>query len=90
MPAGSLTSATQDIVVRATADLTTPADFENLIIRQEKGRQILFRDIGTAELGPENLRTGNKSNLLYRIGDCVAQRNTHAAIYDALRLCKDF
>ncbi|WP_373870463.1 hypothetical protein, partial [Pseudomonas qingdaonensis] len=25
-----------------------------------------------------------------RIGDCVAQRNTHAAIYDALRLCKDF
>ena len=28
--------------------------------------------------------------LLYRIGDCVAQRNVHAAIYDALRLCKDF
>ncbi|MCC4262844.1 dimethylglycine demethylation protein DgcA [Oceanimonas baumannii] len=28
--------------------------------------------------------------LLYRLGDCVSQRNTHAAIYDALRLCKDF
>lgn len=28
--------------------------------------------------------------ILYRIGDCVSQRNTHAAIYDALRLCKDF
>ena len=27
---------------------------------------------------------------LFRIGDCVAQRNVHAAIYDALRLCKDF
>ena len=26
---------------------------------------------------------------LYRIGDAVASRNTHAAIYDALRLCKD-
>ncbi|WP_110708395.1 dimethylglycine demethylation protein DgcA [Salinicola sp. CR57] len=26
---------------------------------------------------------------LFRLGDCVAQRNTHAAIYDALRLCKD-
>ena len=25
---------------------------------------------------------------LYRIGDAVAARNTHAAIYDALRLCK--
>lgn len=27
--------------------------------------------------------------LLYRIGDCVSQRNIHAAIHDALRLCKD-
>ena len=28
--------------------------------------------------------------ILFRIGDCTAPRNTHAAIYDALRLCKDF
>lgn len=28
--------------------------------------------------------------LLFRIGDCNAPRNTHAAIYDSLRLCKDF
>lgn len=27
---------------------------------------------------------------LFRIGDAVAARNTHAAIYDALRLAKDF
>ncbi|EOD78823.1 DgcA Dimethylglycine demethylase subunit A [Grimontia indica] len=27
--------------------------------------------------------------LLYRIGDCSAQRNIHAAIYDSLRLFKD-
>jgi hypothetical protein len=27
---------------------------------------------------------------LYRIGDAVASRNIHAAIYDALRLCKNF
>ncbi|MFT9161326.1 MAG: FAD/NAD(P)-binding oxidoreductase, partial [Acetobacter sp.] len=27
---------------------------------------------------------------LFRIGDAVAGRNIHAAIYDALRLCKDF
>ena len=27
--------------------------------------------------------------VLYRIGDAVAGRNIHAAIYDALRLCKD-
>ncbi|SOC54744.1 2,4-dienoyl-CoA reductase [Chromohalobacter canadensis] len=28
--------------------------------------------------------------LLFRVGDCTAPRNTHAAIYDALRICKDF
>ena len=27
---------------------------------------------------------------LYRIGDAWAQRNVHAAIYDALRLLKDY
>ena len=27
---------------------------------------------------------------LFRIGDAVASRNVHAAIHDALRLCKDF
>jgi NADPH-dependent 2,4-dienoyl-CoA reductase/sulfur reductase-like enzyme len=27
--------------------------------------------------------------ILWRLGDCVSQRNIHAAIYDALRLCKD-
>jgi len=27
--------------------------------------------------------------VLFRLGDCVSQRNTHAAIYDALRLCKE-
>ena len=26
---------------------------------------------------------------LFRIGDAVSSRNTHAAIYDALRLVKD-
>ena len=27
---------------------------------------------------------------LYRVGDAVTSRNIHAAIYDSLRLCKDF
>ena len=27
--------------------------------------------------------------MLFRIGDAVSARNTHAAIYDALRLVKD-
>jgi dimethylglycine catabolism A len=28
--------------------------------------------------------------VLFRVGDCVSMHNIHAAIYDSLRLCKDF
>lgn len=37
-----------------------------------------------------NEPTGDGRYLLFRIGDCVSMHNIHAAIYDALRLCKDF
>lgn len=35
------------------------------------------------------LENADSGMILWRLGDCVSQRNTHAAIYDALRLCKD-
>ncbi|MDO9639148.1 MAG: NADH:flavin oxidoreductase [Pseudotabrizicola sp.] len=38
---------------------------------------------------PQPAGTGPAGFVLYRIGDAVASRNTHAAIYDALRLVKD-
>ncbi|MFZ1480960.1 MAG: NADH:flavin oxidoreductase [Paracoccaceae bacterium] len=38
---------------------------------------------------PQPAGDGPKGFRLYRIGDAVESRNTHAAIYDALRLVKD-
>ncbi|MFZ1468465.1 MAG: NADH:flavin oxidoreductase [Paracoccaceae bacterium] len=38
---------------------------------------------------PQSAGDGPKGFRLYRIGDAVEARNTHAAIYDALRLAKD-
>ncbi len=38
---------------------------------------------------PQTLNGGPKGFQLFRIGDAVEARNTHAAIYDALRLLKD-
>jgi N-methyl-L-proline demethylase len=38
----------------------------------------------------ESVANSNGHFRLYRIGDAVSSRNIHAAIYDALRLCKDF
>ena len=40
---------------------------------------------------PQTIRSNPDGSFqLFRIGDAVASRNIHAAIYDALRLCKDF
>jgi multidrug efflux pump len=59
--------------------LGSAEDFENLIIKEEGGRQIHFRDIGHAELGAENLRTGVKRDGVYSIGVAVIpQPNTNA------------
>lgn len=38
---------------------------------------------------PQSLNAGPAGFQLFRIGDAVESRNTHAAIYDALRLMKD-
>jgi multidrug efflux pump len=79
LPSGRLEGATNELSLRTLGRLSTPAEFDNLIIKQEHGRQILFSDIGHAELGPENLRTGFKSDRLYRIGVAIIpQPNTNA------------
>ncbi|WP_164127812.1 hypothetical protein, partial [Stenotrophomonas maltophilia] len=33
---------------------------------------------------------GNGRFLLFRVGDCISMHNVHGAIYDSLRLVKDF
>jgi pyruvate/2-oxoglutarate dehydrogenase complex dihydrolipoamide dehydrogenase (E3) component len=38
---------------------------------------------------PQTMAGGPKGFQLFRIGDAIEARNTHAAIYDALRLVKD-
>jgi len=44
----------------------------------------------TLDGGPDFIsKEGSSGFQLFRIGDAVAARNTHAAIYDALRLMKD-
>ncbi len=79
LPSGRLEGTNNELSLRTLGRLSTPEDFENLIIKQEHGRQILFRDIGNAQLGPENLRTGFKSDRLYRIGVAIIpQPNTNA------------
>ena len=75
VPAGSITSTTQDIVVRATANLTKPQDFENLIIQN----RVRLGDVASVTLGPRDGTTSLRSNGVTGIGLGIirqAQSNT--------------
>jgi len=53
--------------------------------------QIDVNKLFAAEPQPALAETlGDGRFLLFRVGDCISMHNIHAAIYDALRLCKDF
>lgn len=74
-PAGSLTSGSADIIVRATAAVTTPAEFENLVV---SGRTRL-RDVATVTLGGDPGQTSLRSDGRTGIGLGIvrqAQSNT--------------
>ncbi|MDB5767876.1 MAG: stcD [Collimonas fungivorans] len=53
--------------------------------------QIDVNKLFAAEPQPALAETlGDGRFLLFRVGDCISMHNIHAAIYDSLRLCKDF
>jgi multidrug efflux pump len=68
LPSGRLEGGTTELSLRTLGRLNTPEDFENLIVKEEAGRQIHFRDIGHAELGPGKPphRNQAKAALLHR------------------------
>ncbi|MCC6664268.1 MAG: efflux RND transporter permease subunit [Polyangiaceae bacterium] len=79
LPAGRVEGSAVEIGLRAVGRLSSPAEVSRMVIRQEGGRQIEFRDIGHAELGAENLRTGVKQNGVPMVGVAIVpQPNTNA------------
>ena len=62
-PAGSITNTTQDLIVRATATVTTPEDLENI----QLSRNVKLGDVATVMLGPDvgesQLRANGKTGI---------------------------
>src|SRR5690606_5201967 len=74
-PAGSLTSSTQDLIVRATSSVTTPEDFEKL----QLSPNVRLGDVATVTLGPDDSETQLRTNGRTGIGLGIvrqAQSNT--------------
>ena len=62
LPAGSIEGNTTELTIRTLGLMTTPEEFNSLILKQDGGQIIRVRDIGRAELGPEDIRGIMKMN----------------------------
>jgi multidrug efflux pump len=62
LPAGSIEGTNTELTIRALGLMTTPQEFNNLILRQNGDQIVRVSDIGRAELGPEDLRGILKMN----------------------------
>lgn len=71
LPSGRVEGSATELTVRTQGRLVTPEDFNNLILKEEAGRIVRFRDVGTAELGPENLRTVLKRDGVPMVGNAI-------------------
>jgi len=57
LPSGKITGATTELTVKTLGKLTNEKEFNNLIIKNNGNNVIQLKDIGYAELGPENEET---------------------------------
>ncbi len=62
LPSGRIEGRNTELTIRTFGRLTTEEDFNDMIIAEKAGQLIRFRDIGNAELAPENLRTLLRGN----------------------------
>lgn len=62
LPSGSIEGENTELTIRTLGRLMSIDDFNNLIIREEAGRVVRFRDIGIAEVDAENVRSILKRN----------------------------
>lgn len=56
LPSGTIEGTNTQLTIRTLGLMTTPKEFNDLIIKQSGDQIVRFRDIGRAELGPEDIR----------------------------------
>ena len=54
LPSGRIEGANTELTIRTKGRMITPKEFNDLIIREDRGQYIRLSDIGYAVLGPEN------------------------------------
>ncbi len=62
LPSGRIDSKTTELSVRTVGRMSTPEQYDNLIVAERNGALIKLRDIGKSVLGAENERTIMRGN----------------------------
>lgn len=86
LPAGSIEGNTTELTIRTLGLMTTPEEFNSLILKQEGDQLIRVRDIGRAELSPEDLRGIMKMNGIPMVATVIIPQPgaNHIDIVDAV------
>ena len=71
LPAGSVEGNTTELTIRTLGLMKTPEEFNNLILKQIGDQSIRIRDIGRAEVGPEDLKGIMKMNGVPMVGTVI-------------------
>ena len=68
LPGGKIRGNATQLIVNTYGKLTTEADFNNLIVRENEGRIIRFKDVGKAILSGDNDEFASRVNNILSVG----------------------
>ena len=68
LPAGFIEGNSTELTIRTVGRLQDADEFNNLIIKEDQGNVVRFKDIGYAALGPENEKTILKRDGIPMVG----------------------
>jgi len=76
VPSGRIESTQREFTVLSESDLRTPQQFDALIVREINGYPVRLKDVGRAELGPQDERNRLRVNGQAAIGMGVIKQST--------------
>jgi multidrug efflux pump len=71
LPSGNIEGNTTQLTIRTLGLMSTPKEFDDLILKQTGDKIVRFKDIGRAELGPEDIRGILKRDGVPMVSDVI-------------------
>lgn len=86
LPSGSIEGNTMELTLRTMGQMHTAKEFNNIILKENKGNVIRLSDVGHAELGPADIKSYMKMNGVPMVGVVVIPQPgaNHIEIADAV------